>query len=449
MTGRGIGPVTVGIDIGTSSVKAVAADEAGNVVAASRIPHDIGIPAPDHFEHDPTQAWAQGPLAALDALNLDLAPAGVSVCAMVPSLAAVDEHGTPLTPGLLYGDARGQGEATSGNPAETGELVNFLRWAKAIAPNAAAFWPATTMANHALSGEAVIDTTTASVAYPLFDWTKWDPDVVAQVGISIEQLPRIVPTGWACGTVGVPDGPVLASGCIDVLTDQIVAGAREGGDVLILMGTTLIVSVVTPRHDPVEDYWVMPFTEPDLFLAGGPSNAGGLFINWATRSMGAESPGARPDRDRVPVWAPYPRGERVPLHDPHRRGMLTDLDLMHDAAAIRRATFEASGFVARRMIDAVSSAHGITPRRIVATGGGTRVDEWVQALADCTGLPVQCTAVPEGAALGSAFLARLAAGLEDGVMTDARRWARAGRTIDPDPRWADPLEARYQRFCAL
>ena len=122
----------------------------------------------------------------------------------------------------------------------------------------------------------------------------------------------------------------------------------------------------------------------------------------------------------MPVWAPYPRGERVPLHDADRRGVLVDLDLTHDAAAIRRAVFEASGFVTRRMIDAVAAAHGVTPRRIIATGGGTRVDEWVQALADCTGLPVQCTAVPEGAALGSAFLARCAAGSERG-RDDRRR----------------------------
>ena len=442
-------PVTVGIDIGTSSVKAVAADEDGNVVAASRIPHEIRIPAADQFEHDATQAWRDGPRAALDALNLTVAPAGVSVSAMVPSLAAVDADGNPLTPGLLYGDVRGQGEPSSGSPAETGELVSFLRWAKRTAPDAAAYWPATTMANHALAGEAVIDTTTASVAYPLFDWTRWDPEVAAGVGITVEQLPRLVPTGWACGHVGGPDGPVLAPGCIDVLTDQIVAGANQVGDVLVLMGTTIIVNTLTPRHDGVEGYWVMPFTEPELFVAGGPSNAGGLFINWATRALGAETVTGLPAPDRVPVWAPYPRGERVPLHDPQRRGVLADLDLMHDAAAVRRATFEASGFVARRMIDAVSAAHGVTPRRIVATGGGTRVDEWVQALADCTGLPVQCTAVPEGAALGSAFLARLAAELEDGVMTDARRWARSGRTIDPDPTWFGPLEQRYLRFLEL
>ncbi|MEP6624736.1 MAG: FGGY family carbohydrate kinase, partial [Acidimicrobiia bacterium] len=353
------GPVTVGIDIGTSSVKAVAADEDGIVVAQARIPHEIRIPEPDRFEHDPTSAWRDGPRAALAALALDDAPAGVSVCAMVPSVAAVDATGAPLTPGLLYGDVRGQGAPSRGNPAEAGELLNFLRWARETAPHAAGFWPATTMANHALSGEVVLDTTTASVAYPLFDWTQWDPAVAADLGITVEQLPRIAPTGWACGHVDGPDGPVLAPGCIDVLTDQIVAGANQVGDVLILMGTTLIVNTVTALHDAVPDHWVMPFTEPDLFLAGGPSNAGGLFINWATRAMGAETAGAPVRADRVPVWSPYPRGERVPLHDPYRRGMLADLDLTHDAGAIRRATFEASGFVTRRMVDAVAAAHGV------------------------------------------------------------------------------------------
>jgi xylulokinase len=157
---------------------------------------------------------------------------------------------------------------------------------------------------------------------------------------------------------------------------------------------------------------------------------------------------ARPDR--VPVWAPYPRGERTPLHDPDRRAVLADLDLTHDAAAVRRAAYEASGFVTRRALDAAREHAGLAPRRIVATGGGIRVDEWVQAVADATELPVECVAVPEGGALGSAWLARIAAGLEEPLaMTDGRRWARAGRTFEPDPTWSAAVRDRYERFLAL
>ena len=97
--GDGMGTeVTVGIDIGTSSVKAIAADGDGNVVARARVAHEVRVPAPERFEHDAAVAWHDGPLRALAELG-DLDVRGVSVAAMVPSLTAVDGTGTPLTPG--------------------------------------------------------------------------------------------------------------------------------------------------------------------------------------------------------------------------------------------------------------------------------------------------------------------------------------------------------------
>src|SRR5436305_5645634 len=88
---------------------------------------------------------------------------------------------------------------------------------------------------------------------------------------------------------------------------------------------------------------------------------------------------------------------------------------------------------------------GVDAKRIVATGGGVRVPEWVQALADCTALPVDVAAVPEGAALGAAFLARVAAGMESST-TDAARWARVSHRVEPDPRWVGPAGERYEVF---
>src|SRR6476619_460727 len=126
--------ITVGIDIGTSSVKAVAADADGAVVARARIPHEFHVPSPGRFEHDAAQAWYEGPRRALEALG-DIRPRAVSVAAMVPSLTAVDEAGVPQTSGLLYGDERGH-SGERGGIVEVGELAQFLRWQVEQRPDA-------------------------------------------------------------------------------------------------------------------------------------------------------------------------------------------------------------------------------------------------------------------------------------------------------------------------
>jgi xylulokinase len=440
--------VTVGIDIGTTSVKAVAADGDGNVVARGRVRHRLLIPAPGRFEHDADEAWRHGPRAVFTALDVEPSDVrAVSVAAMVPSLAAVDAGGVPVTPGLLYGDERGrkqEGEER-GPIAEAGEALAFLRWARDVAPEAAGFWPAQAVANRALAGEAVLDTTTAATTAPLFDWGTgaWSEQVAAATGIRVDQLPRLVPTAHAAGRVD-GDGPTLASGCIDAFAEQLVAGADDDGDVLVILGTTLIVWVVTSGEVDAPGYYSIPHTAPGKMLVGGPSNSGGLFLDWVGRLL-ADAPKPA-DPAGVPVWAPYPRGERVPFHDPQMRAAVAGLDLTHDAGALRRAAYEASGFCARRIVE----ASGVAPRRIVATGGGVRDEDWVQTLADTTGLPVDCVAVPEGGALGSAWLARIAAGLEEPLaMTDGRRWARTAQRVEPDPKWQAAAAGRYERFLAL
>ncbi|HYL53122.1 MAG TPA: FGGY-family carbohydrate kinase [Acidimicrobiia bacterium] len=439
--------VTVGIDIGTSSVKAVAADADGNVVARARVPHEFHVPSPLRFEHDAAKAWHAGPQRALAELG-EVNPRGVSVAAMVPSLTAVDDDGLPVTPGLLYGDERGRTERVT-PIAEAGELMQFLRWQSAERPDARGYWMAQAVANHALSGRAIVSTTVAATANPLFDWTSWDAQLLEECGARPDQMPEIGVAGQALAEVRGRPGCVLEGGTIDAMAEQIVAGCEDAGDVLVICGTTLIVWAVLDEPTQVPRHYTIPYTAPGKFVVGGPSNAGGLFLNWVDRmlhSIGAGDDGGdgTVEPGRVPIWVPYPRGERVPLQDSTRRAELVDLDLTHDAASVRRAAFEASAFVARRMID----ASPVPAHRIVATGGGTRVDGWIAALADCTGLPVHVCAVPEGGALGAAYLARLAAGLETS-MADAARWARTARVVEPDPRWASAVTDRYARFCEV
>jgi xylulokinase len=435
------GTVTVGLDIGTTSVKAIAADDDGTVVARARVPHEIRIPDAELFEHDATEAWRDGPRRAFDEVRAGFDVRAVAVAAMVPSLCAVDGDGVPLTPGLLYGDRRGRSDAQDRTTGDGGEALEFLRWCAAAAPDAAGYWPAPAVANHALGGAAVIDGATAFSGYPLYGLEGWDEPLVTGAGARVDQLPAMAGNGAAIGTVSGTD-TVLAAGCIDAMGEQIVAGADEPGDVLVICGTTLITWVHLPAQQEAAGLWTIPHTTPGAWLAGGPSNAGGLFLNWATRLAGDDP--TPPHPDRVPVWLPYVRGERVPVHDASRRSVLTGLDLTHDAAALRRAAYEASGFACKHVIDLAAAP----ARRLVATGGGTHSSTWMQALADCTGLPVDVVAVPEGAALGTAFIARMALGLES-AMHEAGRWARTARRVEPDPMWVDSCAARYADYREL
>jgi xylulokinase len=235
---------------------------------------------------------------------------------------------------------------------------------------------------------------------------------------------------------------VLAVGAIDAVCEQMVSGADQDGDVLVLCGTTLIVWVTIPEVRQVPGLWTIP-TMTGKSQIGGASNAGGLFLGWIDRVLGPGDPAAADPR-RVPVWSPYLRGERTPLHDPDRRGVLDGLDLSHDAAALRRAAYEASGFVVRQLID----LSGADVSRIVVAGGGIRVQPWMQAIADATGRPLHLSGVAEGAALGAAFLGRMAVGGES-AFTDAARWAATERVLEPSPAWVVPVQERYHRFLEL
>jgi xylulokinase len=134
----------------------------------------------------------------------------------------------------------------------------------------------------------------------------------------------------------------------------------------------------------------------------------------------------------------------VPWHDRSLRIGLASADLSQGPAALRRAAYEATGFVVRAIVE-LACLSGTEAKRFVVSGGGTRDPAWLQAIADVLGAPVLPTAVPQGAALGAAFLARMALGLETSV-NDAARWARLSAPVEPMPDWAKTTGERYQRW---
>lgn len=201
-----------------------------------------------------------------------------------------------------------------------------------------------------------------------------------------------------------------------------------------------------------------PHVAPGMAMVGGASNAGGLWADWVNRVVrpggegGGGDAGGDGDGDGdgdvrpgdVPIWWPWAKGERVPWHDRALRVGLAGADISHGPQALRRGAYEATGFVARYIVERAASC-GTTPRRFVASGGGTVNRAWLQALADVLGQPVVPMAVPEAAALGAAWLARMAAGLETSI-SDGKRWARLSEPVEPRPGWAEAAAERYDRW---
>ena len=447
MTGKGGPPVTIGIDVGTTATKAVAVDEAGTIVARTRRPHELRVPAPGLLEHEAARAWRLGPSQAWEDVRRAGDPRAACVGAMVPSLTAVDDEGVPFGPGLLYGDARGQAIAGL-PPVGNEEWVGFLRHLAERHPTASGFWPAQTVANHALAGVAALDTATAMVALPLLAGAGWDTAACAELGVRPGQMPSLV-AGWEpAGDIG---GVPLGAGIVDGLAELTTAGAAAVGDVIVTLGSTLVCWVVSDGWQEVDGLWTIPHVVPDRCLLGGPSNAGGLFWDRVRAVLGEPPAGddfdaalAALDPGDLPLWLPSIHPERTPVAGSAPTASLLGLEATHGRAHLYRSALETAGFVVRRHIHVA----GITPRRIVATGGGTVVAPWMQALADCTGLAVHVGAVPESAALGAAFAARLVAGLETDL-ADGARWATTARIVEPDEGWIGPTEARYRRFETL
>lgn len=432
------GDITVGLDIGTTSVKALAVDADGTVLARSRIPHEVFAPTPDIHEHNALEAWYEGPRRAVAELGVaDFV--GIGVASMVPSMTAVDDDGRPMTPGLLYGDHRGRTSDHAVDPLNSGEYRAMLDWTIQQAPNARGYWTAPAVAAAALGGTPVLDIGTGVALAPLWDGD-WQADRLAEIGLRPEQMPVISmsndsPSGWIGKAAQAP-------GMADAWAEATVAGATGVGDALVICGTTLIIWCALAEPMLVDGLWSFPHPYiQGLTMLAGASNAGGMFINWARRTLAGATVQLEPES--LPVWVPYVRGERTPLHDPSRRASLHDAHIGQDSAALMRAAYEAAGFVVRRQLDQAGSQ----TRRIVASGGGVHDEEWMQALADCTGVPVDVVAVPEGAALGAAWYGRMAAGLEP--LEGVARWVRHGRRYEPDPRWLPHCEERYQRWRTL
>lgn len=471
----------LGLDIGTSSSKAVLASPDGAVVATAEQAHSTSMPRPGWVEHDAEKVWWADTQALMASLGREKLASvkGVCISGIGPCLLPVDAKGEPLRPAVLYGvDTRATAEAeelterygaeavlaVGGSPLTSQALGPKLLWLRRHEPDvwrgARRFLMASSFVVYGLTGEYVLDHHSASQCNPLYDlgafaWrAEWADDIAPGL-----ELPPLAWPGEAVGTVsqpaasqtGVPAGTPVAAGTIDSWAEAFGVGVVAPGDTMLSYGTTMFIVQVAPSAKPDSHLWLTAGVGPGARTVAAGMATSGALTSWlwaiaggvAYEQLLAEA-GQVPAGAEGVVVLPYFGGERTPLFDPDARGAILGLTLRHSRGHLYRALLESTAFGVRHNLEAIEQAGG-SVNRLVATGGGTRGHLWAQVVSDVTGRGQELRSPPIGASYGDAHLAGAAARL---VALEAN-WGELAGAVQPNLALGDLYHQLYHVYRGL
>ncbi|MEU0033450.1 FGGY-family carbohydrate kinase [Streptomyces sp. NPDC006333] len=464
----------LGIDIGTSSSKAVLARPDGTVVAQARVPHAVSMPRPGWAEHDAEQVWWADVVALCRQLlpTADGTVAAVSVSGLGPCLLPVDADGRPLRPAILYGiDTRATREIDElterygaeellrrGGSVLTSQAIGpKLAWLRRHEPDVYArtdrFLMASSYVVERLTGAYVLDHHSASQCDPLYDLhaAAWIPEIAADIAPGI-RLPSLLWPGEIAGRVdahaakvtGVPVGTPVTAGTVDAWAEALSAGVEKTGDCMLMYGTTMFLVEILDQPLTDARLWATRGIDPgSCSLAGGTATSGAV-TDWLRELTGARFEDLTAEAEQVAagshglVMLPYFAGERTPLFDPDARGAILGLTLRHNRAHLYRASLEATAYAVRHHLEVMDEL-GARPTRLIAVGGGTTADLWTQIVSDVTGRTQELPDQRIGASYGDALLAARAVDLADRTTS----WATIGRSVEPRAGTRDVYEDLY------
>jgi xylulokinase len=501
----------LGIDVGTTGVRAAIFDATGTLLADASTPCAFDVPEPSWAEIRP-QRWWQATQAVLAELATRSSLATLSdvtaicVVGQAPTLILVDADGTPLGSAILWLDtraadearelgvhayylgpkllwlsrhgaslrspesARGRAEVAWGLPDH--DVVKRARWVL----------QSHSFVAHRLTGEASIDPSTAALCLPFFDLEKrdWLPSACTSVGLRPDQLPPIRSAHDVIGQVtaeaaaeighGLRAGTPVVAGGGDFAAATLGAGVVEEGEACLMLGTA--GNLLVPRRTPGRDGRLINahHVGADVWLSLGGTLSGGAqeWLRHAlTRAIAREDTAVRSalpafdvldsEAEQVPagseglLFLPYLQGERTPIWDTDARGTYVGLGLRHGRGHLWRALLEgvALGFVD---CQEVLEQDGVLVRDVVAANGGGKSPLFRQILCDALGVPLTYTPESGGTVAGAAILAGLGTGALRSA-NDARTWRGSSVRHEPNTnahqRYRELLVLRRQAYAGL
>lgn len=467
----------IGIDVGTTSTKAILIDGAGRTLAEFSRLHGMDRSSNGKAEQDPS-VWMDSVLAGLQhfAEVSDLkGVAGIGLTSQVNTHVFVGKDGAPLRPALTWQDTRSAHDALRLDSQVT--ATQKTRWFGGPVP---------IDASHALSRMAMIARTEPEiwgatrhvllpkdfVALQLTGAVAGDP--VAAIGLvdtagdyvahlldlvpgARERLPPLFDFHHSVGRVraGLPCAgiPVMV-GAMDAWAGMFGCGVVAEGDVMYQSGTSEVPAIISSKVVPTHGVVLFPPYQ-GIRMHAAPTQSGGASITWLSNLLGRmpedlfSLAGAVEPTASIPIFLPHLAGERAPIWDAQSRGVFARLDAGVGPGEMIVSVMEGVAHSVHWAFEALEQSADLRPILISIGGGGARSDLWCQIRADVLGVPLRRAEQPAAAALGAAIIAGLGSGAFGSLEAAVRKLVRYDREFRPEARRAEYYANRHQHFRAL
>lgn len=476
-------PYTLGIDIGTTSVKVIMISSEGTIFAETSVPHDLISKHPNWAEED-ADIWWENTRTALKRLKdahpeemRDIRCIGCS--GMVPAIVMLDAKGRPVRKTIQQNDARAVeqiGRITRtldqeklyeriGGKTNQQHVLPRLLWVKENEPEVFektdCVMGSYDWITYQLTGRKSLEMNWAVESGAMDIRTgEWLKEDLLLFGISTELFPKVHPSMSVVGhtkelweaELGIPAGTPVIAGSADHVASTLAAGITKKGDLLIKFGGAGDILYCVDEIETNEKLFFDYHIVPEKYLLNGCMAASGSLVKWFTKDiihqdtpdvfdkLDAQAKDVPPASDGL-IILPYFLGEKTPIFDPTARGVMFGLTLSHTNGHIFRAILESVIYGFRHHVEVLSEM-GYRPERIMATNGGAKSKFWCQIAADVLGQTVISYPSHPGSALGVAFLA----GMSVGIFQDweqIRDFLTDYRVFEPNPEAVEIYSRSY------
>ena len=481
----------LGIDVGTTAVKALVVDETGAVVGEAESPLEVSVPQPGWAEQEPSDWW-QG---TVDAVRAACAHAGIrdvdsiGLSGQMHSSVLLDREDRVLRPAILWNDVRTTAQCRFiadrlgktglrrlvGNPALEGFTAPKLLWVRDEEPGL--FDQTRTVllpkdyVRLLMTGEKATEPSDAAGTL-LFDVRRgcWSAEMLAALQLDPAMLPPVRGSSGVTGRLtqaaaaelGLRRGTPVVGGGADNAAAAVGSGVVGQGALQTSIGTSgaVVAPIERPRVDPGMRIHSFNHAVPDTWYLMGVVLSAGAALVWFRRALSepkghqptydeliAEASGTPPGADGL-TFLPYLTGERTPHADSNARGVFAGMHAGHHRGHLVRAVLEGVTFALRDSLELMRRL-GVDAEDAVAVGGGARSAVWRQMQADVLGVPVVTVAPSGGAPYGAAVLAAAGSGRFTSVEEACREWIRQLDRLEPSPAAAAAYGQAYERYRSL